>query len=360
MRNLEYVCFMNRSGYAQAAMDYIYALKNGGLDLRVSLLHSTPDTMSITSNRYNEIMKMIQQPRCQDSVQIMHCIPDMQRRFAPTKLRVGFATFETFKPPEHWISILNTNDAIICPSKFNERVFVHAGITRPVFYIPHCFDPKIYNTSVRSERNNDEFTFLFFGTWKKRKGYEALIAAWLNEFDVHDKVRLVIKTDRVSMANKYIADTTAAFKEKKDFAPISFETKVLDEIGVPRLISSVDCLVSPTMGEGFGIPGLQAMALGVPIIITDFSGCQDYATADTSTLIKPQGHILINDLDGIPQMRGCKWAFITAQEVASKMRHAVNNKQDIAKKAAVGYEFVHKHFNYQTTFERFESMLEML
>jgi len=361
MKHLDYVCFLNRSGYAQAAIDYISALKQGKQDLRLTLLHSTPDTMSMTQARYVEFTKMIQQPRRQDSIQIFHCIPDMQRRMAPTGPRIGFGTFETFDPPDHWVSILNTNDAIICPSKFNERCFRHAGVEKPIFYIPHCVDSTMYNTSVTGDRcGRKEFTFLFFGTWKKRKGYDKLIEAWLTEFDVHDNVRLLIKTDRISVANKYIEDTKNEFKGKKDFAPISFETRILDENAVPRLIRGVDCLISPTMGEGFGIPGLQSMALGVPVITTDFSGCQDYATQETATLIPPKGHILLNDMDGIPQMRLKKWAFFTAQDVASQMRNVLENKEDTAKKAAFGCEFVHKNFNYEITFERFSQMLNSL
>jgi glycosyltransferase involved in cell wall biosynthesis len=37
------------------------------------------------------------------------------------------------------------------------------------------------------------------------------------------------------------------------------------------IYSSLDVLLSPSAGEGFGIPVLEAQACGVPVIVSDFS-----------------------------------------------------------------------------------------
>lgn len=354
---------MNRSGYAQAAQDYIYALTNSGnYDIKISLLHASPDQISMTTKRLRDITGMIKREISRKSGechQIFHCIPDTQRRIARSPNRsVGFATFETFEPPEHWVEILNSNDAVICPSKFNEKIFRHAGVIKPIFHIPHCIDTDIFNPSVESIKEHPEFTFLYFGTWKKRKGWPQLIEAFLKEFDKNDNVRLVIKTDRLTMAQRGIDEIRNSIGLKKEYAPISFETRVLTEDEIPLLIKKADCFVSPTLGEGFGIPGMQAMALGVPVVITNYSGCQDYANSETATLIEPRGFIALKEMDKIPQFNSKSWGHIVAEDVAKAMRHVICNKQDVNRKANYGSKFVADNFNYHITAKKFSKLFE--
>ena len=80
------------------------------------------------------------------------------------------------------IDILNTNDAIVSPSKFNYRIFAHTPIKKPIFYWPHCIDTNLYSEKIRPLKIFDKFTFLFMGTWKDRKGCKLLMEAWLKEF----------------------------------------------------------------------------------------------------------------------------------------------------------------------------------
>ena len=361
MRYLEYFCHQNRSGYAQAAQDYVFALKDSGrYDIALRLLHASPDKVSMTEKRYAEIVGMTRKVADKDAIKIIHGIPDKQLHIKLSSKTVGFATFEANSPPQRWIETLNKNDAVICPSKFNENVFRHAGVIKPIFHIPHCIDTNLYNYNVSSPKSFDEFTFLFFGTWKARKGYTQLLEAYFKEFDSSDKVRLLIKTDRITIANQTIERIKQDLGLKKDFAPISFETRVLNEEEIPLLIKKADCFVSPTLGEGFGLPGLQSMALGVPIIITNYSGCQDYANSETATLIEPSGMIVLNTLDKIPQFNNQKWAHIKVEDVAKSMRYAFENVDTIKKKAIFAAEFVAKEFSYDATVKRFDNLLETL
>jgi glycosyltransferase involved in cell wall biosynthesis len=323
-------------------------------------MHANPDQISMTSQRYAEIVGMIQKQAHPDAIQIIHGIPDKQIHVRPRQKTVGFATFETYEPPEHWVKILNTNNAVICPSKFNEKVFRHAGVTQPIFHIPHCIDTKLYYPNVKAERVSEAFTFLFFGTWKDRKGVKQLIEAWCREFDSSDNVHLLLKTDRITMSQRDIDKIKREVGLEKDFAPISYETRVLNEEAIPLLIKKADCLICPTLGEGFGLPGLQAMALGVPVVTTNYSGCQDYATPETATLIEPSGFIVFGDVDKIPQFKNKKWAHITPESVAKAMRYVVQNVEAVRRKANLAAAFVASEFSYEATVKRFDTMLDTL
>jgi glycosyltransferase involved in cell wall biosynthesis len=113
----------------------------------------------------------------------------------------------------------------------------------------------------------------------------------------------------------------------------------------------------PTVGEGFCLPGLQSMALKVPVIITNFSGCQDYANKETATLIEPQGFILQRNMDSIPQFRDKKWAFISIEDLREKMRYVFTNYDIAENKALCAYDYVRDNFNYNKIENIFYEML---
>jgi len=243
----------------------------------------------------------------------------------------------------------------------NRFIYFDMGkINKPIFHIPHCLDFDKYNFEVNPLKIYNKFTFLFLGTWKERKGYKQLIEAWLREFRDKDNVQLVIKTDKTKQARTYIEKIKKEVGISKGFAPILVENKVFSEAEMPHFLKSFDCLLLPTMGEGFNIPGLQCMALGVPVVITNFSGCQDYANKDTATLLEPNGFILKKDMDGIPQFRNRKWAFISVAQIRKTMRKIINNPAKIKEKSKNAYEEVRNRFSYQKTEELFREMIGTL
>ena len=348
---------MNRSGYAQACQDYIFALQKGGYDISLKLLHTNIDRVSVTRERLVKLEE-ITRPTSDKSLMVYHCIPDMQRRIPCRSKSLGFATFETHRPPEHWATILNQNDGVIVPSEFNRKVFLQAGVIKPIYYLPHCIDDRLYNKDIEPLVKRERFIFLFVGTWKRRKGWKQLIEAWLKEFDIHDDVELMIKTDKLSISQRDIDSVKKELGLNKEFAPISWESRILNEVDLPRLYKSADCYISSTLGEGFGNCGLQSMAVGTPVLITDYSGCQEYAKEETATLIKPNRLIVHSDMDTYPQFSNCVWGNVEAKEVAFKMRYVLNNRDEIKQKAKVAYQFAHEKFSYEKTVKRFDDIVK--
>ncbi len=358
---LDYACFLNQSGYSQAAQNYLMALhKTGECDIKVTIFGDKPSKPAVSDKNYEFFMSMVKKEEDPERILIYHCIPNIQRRIKKPHRSIGFATFETFQPPESWVDVLNTNDAIIVPSQFNYKIFSHMPIRKPLYYIPHCIDTNIYNKKVVPMYDNDRYTFLFMGIWRERKGYEQLFEAWLREFTEEDNVQLVVKTDRPKKAEQYLNQIMQQLGINKGNAPIIFENKVFDEIDLPNFIKSADCLVAPTMGEGFGYPGLQCMALGVPVIITDHSGCQDYANHNTAILLRVGGFIARSNMDNIPQFRNKKWAFIEVEKIRKAMRFVMNNTGEVRMRAGAAYHHVSGRFNHKEVGRLFVNMLREL
>jgi len=354
--DLKWFCFLNRSGYAQASLDYLKSLWDFH-NLSIKTFHSDVDRLSLSSKTYFKINSLMNK-EIDYKIKIYHCVPDNQLKDPNIYdvFSIGFGTFETFDPPEHWIKILKENNLVLCPSQFNMHVFKNAGLNN-LHYLPHCIDFDKFNQDVQPlENKNELFNFMFVGTWKKRKCYPQLIEAWIKEFDSSDKVRLIIKSDKYTEVKRYIEETKNIIG-KKDTAEIYIEGRVFDDENLPKFYKNADCLINPTMGEGFGLPGLQFMSLGIPIITTNFSGVTDYSNENNCTFIEPQGFIMHPNLDNISQFNNKKWAHITVDEIRKKMRYVVENKEDIKIKAKKGYLEVREKYSYEHNRQRMKEIL---
>ncbi|MBT6052945.1 MAG: glycosyltransferase family 4 protein [Candidatus Scalindua sp.] len=346
--NIEYICFGSLNGYAIAAKNYILALRNH--NLRIHTLDSQ-HRIDVAGDNLNLFKKFAKKEENPEAIQIYHCIPPMQRRRRKNKLTIGVATFETHNPPRHWIKILNQNDAVIVPSTFCEEIFKKAGITSPIYLIPHTLDLNKYNTDIAPKETNSKFRFLFIGAWRKRKGYEELIKAWCSMFSNNEQTELVIKTDRPNRAENYVRKLTNN---------ILIEPRTINESNMPSFIKSFDCLVLPTKGEGFGLPVLQAMALGVPVIVTDYSGCTDFANNDTAFLLKPEGIVVKEDMDSIPQFMNRKWAEISIDQISEVMKFVYDHPEEVKQKVWHAEQFVRRGFGLDLVARQFDQLFSIL
>jgi glycosyltransferase involved in cell wall biosynthesis len=360
---VEYVLFLTDSGYSQAAQDAVIAMyRDGGFDINLKQLHPFPQAKAFSPERWRVFSTLLGKPAKAAAVQFYHCTPVLQRRCRKLLKTVGFATFESHEPPPDWVEILNSNHAVVVPSRFCEGVFREAGVVKPIFHVPHAVDTTIYHPSVTPlDVGVGGFTFLFFGTWSRRKGWETLLEAFWREFGPDEGVSLVVKTNRVAAFHGDVA----AFRKNlglggKELPPVRLESRVFDETLLPRFLKSADCLVSPTMGEGFGLPPLQSMALGVPVIVTNYSGCQDYATGDTATLLEPDGFVRHEQMDGIFQFRGRRWAHVPVASLRGAMRRVFENVEEAKEKARFAATEVSRKFGYPQMAQNFRAVVGAL
>ena len=59
-----------------------------------------------------------------------------------------------------------------------------------------------------------------------------------------------------------------------------------DEADLPALYSNAECLLFPSLYEGFGLPILEAMACGVPVVTSNVSSLPEVA-GDAALLVDP-------------------------------------------------------------------------
>jgi len=92
------------------------------------------------------------------------------------------------------------------------------------------------------------------------------------------------------------------------------------------LYRSVDCFVLPSRGEGWGLPILEAMACGLPVIATDWSGQTDFINDEIAYPLAIEG--LIPAKARCPYYKGFKWAEPSYENLRALMRRVYENREE--------------------------------
>jgi len=101
---------------------------------------------------------------------------------------------------------------------------------------------------------------LFVGTLEPRKNIQGLLKAWDEIKGRHPDVALVI------------AGTSGRVFRESPYPNLTDRVRWLgyvSETALPALYAGADLFVLPSLDEGFGLPALEAMACGTPVVVSD-------------------------------------------------------------------------------------------
>lgn len=159
---------------------------------------------------------------------------------------------------------ISKSDRIITPSEFSKsRIKFHFSTTKPITVCYNGLSEKVKEFTAQNCPNTpkDEY-IVFVGNIKKHKGLETLVSAYnlAKKRGLHKKLFIV--------GNKDNFKTAADFNMSLENESIVF-TGYLDDESLLSTIHNASALIQPSLYEGFGIPPLEAMALGTPAIISD-------------------------------------------------------------------------------------------
>ena len=181
-------------------------------------------------------------------------------------------------------------DAIITPTEtvrqeVCERLKVKPGKVTAIHEAPRrTFSPmtKEETVAIRKRlRVEDEF-LLFVGTLEPRKNLLTMMRAFeevINRTSV--RPQLVI-----AGGEGWLIDETLSFINSASLKDRILLTGYLNDEDLRALYSSCRAFVYPSLYEGFGLPPLEAMACGAPVIASRIAALQE-TLGDAAILIEP-------------------------------------------------------------------------
>jgi glycosyltransferase involved in cell wall biosynthesis len=126
---------------------------------------------------------------------------------------------------------------------------------------------------------------LAVGTVQPRKNYELLVRAFRSVAETLPHA-LVIAGGRGWLAEGLQAEINRQGLTERVLLP-----GFVDDADLPALYAAADLFVFPSLYEGFGLPLLEAMACGVPVISSDASSLPEVAATgdEPAALLLPPG-----------------------------------------------------------------------
>jgi len=194
------------------------------------------------------------------SVNVHMMLPEMVKGWRQGQHRVIFTMWETDELPTVIKPWLHEYDQVLVPCQHNVDLFSkwHHDVTM----VPLGVDLKFWRQAPPTTGSN--FRFAAGGSLWHRKGLDLVVKAF-TELNLPD-AELHIK------AAPHAFDT-----EETNHPNIVLHRSWMDTETQRDWYDLADCYVAPARGEGFGLMPLQAIAMGIPTIISDSSGQKEFA-----------------------------------------------------------------------------------
>ena len=184
-------------------------------------------------------------------------------------IKIAFSVFESTKIPQKWVKTLNTKfDAVIVADPFFKSVYRNCGVKIPIFHIPlGIFIDEFLEKPIKKAPSKP-FVFGTCARFFGRKNHELLLKAFVQEFGNNKNVTLKMNGGGVRGVEKIFT----LLKQIIATSKISNVHVTNDALAWPDYVdymSGIDCYINISQGEGFSITPREALAVGIPCIVTN-------------------------------------------------------------------------------------------
>ena len=262
-----------------------------------------------------------------------------QKHFA--RLTTPWMFYEMSSLPAEFVEDINSNDAVYVTSSFVRQTFLDQGVVVPMTVVGHGFDPRYYHFFERTRKG--EFVFLCIAENTTRKNLPMLVRCFERAFQNCPDARLVLKL------GAHGEGELRGLITRPQVVTLLTE-EIADDAGLAELYRSAHCFVLPTRGEGFGMPVLEAMATGLPVIVTNYGGQLDFCNETNSFLIRNRG-LVDSDPDCFPHIES-QWGDPDEEHLIHLMRHVYENYERALEAGRLGYRTASADWTWEKQLRR--------
>ena len=295
------------------------------------------------------------------------------------------AALETTFAPKEWVSKCNLMKSIIVVSEHARKNLKNTkdengmGIVAPITVIPFGYDATVQNIDLYKDIEvTTSFNFLSVLQFAPRKNFENMLKWFVEEYKDNGEVGLFIKTHTQNNSTLDFHATRNKIKQLLDTFSKDRKCKVyfihgnLTEQQMLSLYNPeyIDCYVTTTHGEGFGIPIFNAACNGIPVIATNWSGHLDFLRVPTENRAgkkKIVSHFLkvAYELDSVKKhhlmpgliTKECVWAYPKEESFKKNLRFITKNKESFLETTENLKNFLRSEFSLEKVKQKYKDNL---
>lgn len=262
-------------------------------------------------------------------------------RFMPrSPIKLAYTMIESTAIPKSWTHILNNHfDAAIVPDQYYVNVYKNSGVKIPIFVLPLILYLEEFLTLKPKEKPSQPFTFGISGTFALNKNISLMLEAFHKAFANTSNVILKIHTHW----NYRIDEVKNKIKEL-NLQNVELHVGELSWPDYIKFISSLDCYILLSRGEGFSITPREALAAGVPCIITNNTA---HKTICDTGLVRSVASVIEKKHEGEFYGESCGVNFMcTVDDAVAAMLDVYQNYPIYQQKAHLGRQWVQQYLSH--------------
>jgi glycosyltransferase involved in cell wall biosynthesis len=287
------------------------------------------------------------------------------------RYNIGFFYWELDSPAACHTLAMQILDEIWVASEFGVASYQpHTRI--PVTNVGVAFEavPEIRREDaralLRTRYGIRDTTFVFIATFDSfsfttRKNPIGTIKAFQAAFEGGEDVMLILKTqNRSRLEHRGQVSEAKAIEEVAAGDPrVLLIDQTLDYLDLLSLKRGCDAYVSLHRSEGWGFGPIEAMALGVPVICTAYSGNMEYCNDATAWLVDYE-LVAVPEEDYVFVIPGQRWADPSIPSAVLAIRECFEEEEKRIEKARAALEFVNREFSVSSIAKRYEARLDKI
>lgn len=312
------------SGWGNVAMNLTRSLSKKGYDPRLLGRTFGPVDPYVNSIMHKDIPT--------DVAAVWHDQPRDYWLDSPFGRNLVILPFETTQIPKTWVLKINLMDHMMVPCKQNIQMMRDSGVTIPIDLIHWGVDPKKFSLIERLD--DGVFTFGHMGALSIRKGTDLVVKAF--ELAFPPTVKDVALRCKTSLHHYLFMSKDPRIKV--DMTAVTHEELIKD------FFTKSDIFVFPTRGEGFGLTPLEAMATGIPAIVTGWSGPVEYMNPDVGWILDYTMAPATEFSERVYKEYCGDWAEPSLDDLVAKMRYAYEHQDEVKAKGLAAAEYVKQNW----------------
>ena len=243
---------------------------------------------------------------------------------------------------------------IVTPSNFSKRCIEETG-AKVKEVIPHQADNNLeidedFGLKWRAKYPKDKKLLVYIGNPARRKGLlelkEAVEILARKRKDFHVVIHTINQPKLQGYNIKQLEHSNIT---------LELEFGLISKAQALAKMKYADFYVHPAKGEGFGLPVLEALQLGKPLICINAFGVNEIANRENSFMVEPYSESLEDYPPTGIQLTKFKVVNYHPKDLAETIDMALDSpKSLIQEKIAKGFETVEK---FRNTYKRFKELL---